>query len=312
MLSSLISGARDVRAPLVVGLILATTFWFYFGPNLPTPSEASGFLAFLYHTTSTLGASASITAGIFLAYMFGSLAVRISVWSVDLLDNASRWVASRIYDKYATPDRDMRAVANFVNGWSPIQHPMRYIAGRVRNWKIYQDSTFEEETLFKRIQSLVTERLAFAPPPLLRSLSRHAQSDFIQAFGHGGDVAGLTEDEMREGLVNVYTHQIQREVKGLTTRLRIRNAELYDDYDRLKTEGDLRISVAIPLLLLSAALAARWSPWFALLAFVCPILWLHGRELQDRAGAILGEALTEEVVTTPALDRLDRALGRVR
>lgn len=122
----------------------------------------------------------------------------------------------------------------------------------------------------------------------------------------------LTPADMKDGLTSVSEYRVHQEYAGLTTRLQVKNKDLYNDYDRLKAESDLRISLALPLAILAAALGVRWSPWFFAVALLSPALWMHGHELKYRAEDILAQAIVEGVMTSPTLDELDSALKRAR
>ena len=298
MLGSLISGARDVRVPLAVGLTLVAACWFYFGPLFPSESDATGFAEFLYRTTSLSGPSATIAGGLFVAYLLGSLAVRLGSALLSSIEHRSRFLASTIYGHLNKPAWVTRWLSNYINGGTLFQ---RFFG---RNRIAFYDST----------QPLVVDVLREADEDSLRALVLEAIPGWGNEMGiyEEQDLSKLSGDAMREVLATVYTHKVSQEVIGLATRLQINNKDLFDNYDRNLAEGALRVSIAAPVFLLAVSLGLQWSPWFFLIAIASPVLWIHGRELQAQASSVLSEALAERVMTSPALDDLRVRINRDR
>ncbi|MFI1169083.1 hypothetical protein ACH4UM_37340 [Streptomyces sp. NPDC020801] len=78
MLTNLLPGLRDVRAPLAAGCIWLLTLWLILEDRLPTRQQARGIWASLYRLGGLVGAGGVFAAGAFLAYLVGAvLSVRV-------------------------------------------------------------------------------------------------------------------------------------------------------------------------------------------------------------------------------------------
>ena len=75
MLSNVLPGLRELRAPLAAGYLWLTWSWLVWGDDLPTRAEVSGPLARLYAlepVVSKLGVAVVASVG---AYIVGSIAI---------------------------------------------------------------------------------------------------------------------------------------------------------------------------------------------------------------------------------------------
>jgi hypothetical protein len=78
VLTNVLPGLRDVRAPLSAGFIWLVTLWLLLEDRVPTRHEASGVWASLYRLGAVIGTTGVLAAGTFLAYLIGAvLAVRV-------------------------------------------------------------------------------------------------------------------------------------------------------------------------------------------------------------------------------------------
>ena len=82
---------------------------------------------------------------------------------------------------------------------------------------------------------------------------------------------------------------------------------MYAEIDRLKVEGELRLSVFWPVVLLSGLLARHWSPIALLLILVPPFLLRDGFQRLSQASAKTWGALVADEVTSPILDAMANA-----
>ena len=75
MLTSLLPGLRELRAPLSAGAIWLLSIWLVAEPSVPTSEEATGFVASVYRLGGLLSALGLGAALAFAAYVLGSLSV---------------------------------------------------------------------------------------------------------------------------------------------------------------------------------------------------------------------------------------------
>ena len=75
MLTSVLPGLRELRAPLSAGVLWLLVVWFSVEPSVPDPDEASGILASAYRLAEPLSAVGLGAVLGFAAYLVGSLSV---------------------------------------------------------------------------------------------------------------------------------------------------------------------------------------------------------------------------------------------
>lgn len=100
------------------------------------------------------------------------------------------------------------------------------------------------------------------------------------------------------------TLMVPVEADLLSANLRAVNDSLFQDYDRLRSEAELRYTLSIPLAVFVISLGILWHVWaFAGLLF-CLALLLYGRRDERRALQRLATALRLGVITSPIAEAL--------
>lgn len=82
------------------------------------------------------------------------------------------------------------------------------------------------------------------------------------------------------------------------TKLMVANERLHGDFDRLRSEAELRVNVALPLLVLSVILAAQLNWFFAFGGLVSVILCYQGLQRARAAQEVVLQALMAGVIDT--------------
>lgn len=98
---------------------------------------------------------------------------------------------------------------------------------------------------------------------------------------------------------------VERERDQLATRLQASNQSLYDSYDRLRAEAEMRFTLFAPLLALILVSAVQWS-WFAGLLVPVPlVLAAQGWLRQVEAQTVVTQALMTGLIASPTLQRIE-------
>lgn len=167
---------------------------------------------------------------------------------------------------------------------------------------------------------LVSERVREAQARLkAEGQSLHAIPDTLLGKEFEAFLAWKGEtDESREATLAIALHgQTLRELDLVGFRLMGDEPVLYGNVDRTRAEAELRVAVAVPLLLIGAALAFRTKPWgasvalAAAFAFVAAILIWQAQGRKERANDALVDAVFIGKVEAPAMDQLRRATNEV-
>lgn len=288
------AGAREVRAPLAVGLVLAAAWWFSFGKEFPSAREATGIPAFVYRTTDALGTSVSLAAGTFLCYLLGSILVNVAPKIAGFIASFGQTTASRLYDKYANSDRTLEPLRLAANGMNPLL-ANEWFAGRLTRTAAGEVGS--------HLRMRVEREMAEVHPDVLRRIAEEEHKVFQEVVRDPSE-STVTEADMRDDLVEATVWRMDREAPGLIVRLQVKSKDLYDEWDRLSAEADLRIALALPLAVLTAALAITWSPWFWLIGLLVPLVYVQGRDYRKQATSIVLAGLIEGVMESPTQEAL--------
>ena len=77
MLTSLLPGLRELRAPLAAGYIWLLAWWLAFEPRLADRAEATDLLQSLYRLDDALSGFGLAAVASFVAYLAGSLSMTL-------------------------------------------------------------------------------------------------------------------------------------------------------------------------------------------------------------------------------------------
>ncbi|MBF0686720.1 MAG: hypothetical protein IR158_02985 [Cellulomonas sp.] len=295
MIGSLVTGAREVRAPLAVGVILAAAWWFSFGKFFPAAPAATGLPEFLYRTVDVLGPSVSLAAGGFVCYLLGSILVNGAPKMAEFFVVGAQRVAAWLYIKYSNDDRPLEALRFAANGMNPL------LASR---WREEQMARKVSGSVGSHLRVRVERDIAQIHPTVLRVIAEEEHEAFREVVRNPAE-PGMSDADVRSDLLEATLWRIDQEAPGLVVRLQVKSKELYDEWDRLSAEADLRTAVPLPLAILTAALAISWSPWFWLAGLLAPLLYAQGRGYRQRATQIVLAGLIEGVMESPTLEALN-------
>jgi hypothetical protein len=140
---------------------------------------------------------------------------------------------------------------------------------------------------------------------LLRAHIQHLLADDRRLSSAAKQEPGandLADEELEDFVVKA----VSREIPRIARRMRGGENELFDEYDRLIAEAQLREITLIPLLILFVVLSATWS-WFFLAAIaVLPLLKRQAVYQREDGHAVVIDAILVGKVASPALERLQR------
>ncbi|SDU06425.1 hypothetical protein SAMN04489733_0828 [Amycolatopsis keratiniphila] len=293
MLSSLLPGLRELRAPLAAGYVWLLGLWLAFRPALPSPGQASGVYRDLLELGSWAGKAAVFAAATFAAYLLGTMSLAVTHWLDTVVTPLFRRSKLRsvawLEPKYRGRRRILRALRDaVVNKLSD-----RFLA----------DEEFRDKVLahVRGLQDFA-RRAGQEPPEIIAAVRsdehrRRAMDDYLHRWHLLRTVVRL----------DVYVESAKEDLDYVGPRLLGKEDQLYGEYDRQNAEGSLRIGLFLPLAFLVAVLAWRVSPW-CLPALVVPVKLLYlGSSSWAAAERNLAVALAAERVESPTLERLKSA-----
>lgn len=196
--------------------------------------------------------------------------------------------------------------------WRLWQKSPHVLTGPVRGWVMGEGSFPEVEGWLRNEFQAEMER---GRAPVMRSFlggcmtptgfEGFCTSDSIS--GDGRTISMYEGHDTVDMLAQAFVSEVMREKPAVETRIQMRHPELYAEIDRLKVEGEFRLSIFWPLTLLVVLLGWSWSPLALTLLVLPPLLARDGyRRIGESADKTWGALMAKEV-TSPTLDAMDAA-----
>jgi hypothetical protein len=299
VLSSLLPGLRDLRAPLAAGYIWLLNIWLLFGDDIPSQEEASGAFESLYRLgkfVPQLGKGIAIS---FVAYLIGALSQSASN---SLLGGWRRFI-DRVIDAQNPRSWLMRGGGG---GWlrilwrRTVSRDQTVISPRF-NRGVHQYASHIRRRINDAAQksrlSLV-EILPMMSEDLRRRLLTHDRS--------------LTDEGIERAFNTLLRQAFSADREILRARLIADEQMLYGEFDRYQSEAEFRSSISIPLGGLAIILAVLIHPIWLLFLFVIVWLWVQADLLEDRADLALIAGVTAEKIDSPTLQAAEAAIQQAR
>lgn len=142
-------------------------------------------------------------------------------------------------------------------------------------------------------------------PPIMRSWGQDA-SENPESIRMGHRIVPKepgTDGELWFWLYDIAEASIERELdSGLPMQLQIEREALYNDFDRVRAESELRAAIVVPLLVLVVILAVGGSPWWLVALLVPAWLLRQGVQAHVEAQQRLQAAVRHEVIKSPSVE----------
>lgn len=301
MLTSLLPGIRDLRAPLAAGYLWLITLGLTLEPHVPDQAQATGLMASIYRLADGLSAVGLGVAASFVAYLIGSLSLALGTTPL-----------RKLAPQTLNPER-----AGFWNAipsgsLSGLMQVARETRERLEDLLSLSDTSLEAElkrwsepgirlhrqTLWDRVTAFIRLRRRPHKPTRLTSNS---------------PAPAPPEEEQEQILFRALVVDLD---VVTTTRLLGKDPDLYSAIDRSRAEGEFRLAIIPPLVMLGILVAVRLGGLVGgvvavvAVGFAVGLHWDSVRH-QREANALLVDALADGRVKSPSLERFEaRALER--
>lgn len=298
MLAAILPGLRDLRTPLVAGYLYLLLAWLLLRDSVFRSAANSEWGQRLSELSNLLGVSATAAAVSFAAYLVGS------VLSWRRVGHSGEKTFARL----------LRQVNQLPSG------VYARIPSKVREWlrsRGQSASELDYETrrwIWDRLQRMLDRGLNATNLARSRAMAPDFTRALAKSLEHMHldpplDTAEMTKDQQRRQRENDNRVALEYALSGiiaaefdlLAVRMQIERESLWNDYDRLRSEAELRFTLLPPLTLLVVVAAVMWTP-FALLGLVLPVVLLRqGLTDQKAADQKVWQALTTEVIESPTM-----------
>jgi hypothetical protein len=276
MLAALLPALRDLRTPLAVGYLWLIFLWLAFHRHLPDPDTATGLSKDVIQLGQQLGRPIVLAALTFAAYILGSITT----------------------ERRFTP----QAVVADLLEWRGQYRLASRLGLSAPPWVELGVSDQSEQDL----ESYINQRLAAIthgkkPEDVGREINTLTFGDF-----DGEDPPPPNPITFGSRCMS----QITGEFGLMSIRLQVQNRDLFETYDRKRSEGEFRVGTAIPLCLIIPMLALQSSAWWLILLPLPVMLAVQGRLRLREAKEQIVQALVLGIIEAPFLQRLEERLSR--
>jgi hypothetical protein len=279
MFAAVLPGVRYIRTPLTVGYMWFLVLWLALGHLLPTPSRANGLLAEILRISHVVGPAGTAVAVSVAAYLVGILLVPLSFKLIRVSGTALRRTAAAVL----TPGHLRYASA---------QSALRNVVAERLSARFCSDEAFRCAVLD------AAEAMPGDRDVLPRDRSSLEQMVLSNGYARYQLVVATVDlDSLVEDLMD--------ELSYIAQRLQGRNADIYEDYNRLQAEADFRLAIFFPIASLFGVLAIRWQPlWWIGTAAAFALLYV-GVASRVEAEKMLATAMAAGRIDDPELQRVD-------
>jgi hypothetical protein len=325
MLTNILPGLRDFRAPLAAGYLWLLAVYVAFEPDVRR--NAQGIwqsFSRLEHTFTSFAIGVGVT---FFAYLVGSISqtllaslVRTDTPSLvgdyEVVLNtrplpASYPIGPRQKGRFA------RLVSRTMNSYgSSGEAAITDLARRVDEFAIAIREAARPVQADKPIRFVLEALATGLPSSFLTDDVREALrpvEDLIhppnRRWGYAHGLDENTEEQLREHVDMEFKRRIVRELRLARTSLLGNHDAIFSEIDRVKSEAEFRGAVAVPLLGLAVAIGWRASAWAVPIGLIAAsMLWVSARKHARNSTDLLLEALRLGRATAPSIDYIDQAI----
>jgi hypothetical protein len=268
ILASLLPGLRDLRAPLAAGYLWLAIIWIAWGREQSNLSDRHDLLGDVHGLAQNAGPVAVGVALSFIAYVLGIL-------SINVLGGVRNFTRRAINQFLRSRNRTRRTIAK---------------AGQ----RILSTGGDDENT--REIGEELIQWIPFDWHPTATVIVQERWEQANRQQPKGKPTA-LFVARFRRLLI--------KDLPLVPFRLMGKDPELYGEYDRLRSEGDFRLAVADPSLVLTIQLSITES-WLWLVALPgVIILQVLGAQKISASNNLLLDAIRAGRVESPVLAMLD-------
>jgi hypothetical protein len=280
-LSNLLPGLRDLRTPLVAGYAWLLGLWLTLS-GVETTATAGAHLAEVMAPLTRYFGPGMVLAGLTVtAYLIGSLTQASSRTVIPGIGIA-QWFANAGFRFTGVGIWSV----NTLDGLSRATLAREADLERFATWALDEDHD-------KWVQGAFSDVF----PQLLRAHSRLSASEQLI----------LERRQATRGTTNRILDEL--DLPSAAVRLRIADKDLWESYDRLQAEAELRLSLGFPLMLIAWGVAGTGLWLSAMVGLLALALFASGRLRSRLATGVLLTCLVSEVFHDP---RVDAARARIR
>jgi hypothetical protein len=286
VLAAILPGLRDLRTPLACGYIWLLNLWLWFGSRIPKAGHGNKLIDRIHDVSGTFGTPTLLAVLTFAAYLIGSITIIPYRWAL-VHERKTPALSGLLFQGYVLNYPGFTAkvtilIKSFFSpsglGNSSAQQLREYTRSVI-------DATLDrlgKDTFEAREENIV--------------LSEESRAEIVATPGR----TTAKKDLQYELLLK----QVIFEIPQVVGQALSRKKDIYDEYDRLVAEAQLRFSIALPLGALFVTAGSLLSWWITVGLISLPVLIFYGFSQLQSATTVLVQGLVNTDITAPTLDRL--------
>ncbi|MDG9678330.1 hypothetical protein [Micromonospora sp. DH14] len=297
MLTSLLPGIRHLRAPLAAGYILLVAGWIGFGPWLRDQGAASPVIENLIVVGGWLDKAAILAAATFCAYLLGIISTTTNgLFRPDVEQHAYFREIGSMLEGGGEPTHWLWLKAHYTGPPTVVAPIVNAVTGVL-------DDQFKENDEYaaelRREFCRTYEAYQRSHPELTPVLPQDIP--IMEHLAEQTTLRWILPSLDQQGFSN--SRQVLEDLDPTAQRLIGVDQELYNEFDRVRSEAEFRLSLILPLTLLFAVTAWRSSQWLLLGLAVCFLLARIGRREYVHSYELLTQWILAGRIKSPALER---------
>lgn len=277
MLINLLPGVRELRTPLAVGYSLLLASYLTFFDRLREWILTSGVGRDLKNLAGYAGVGPSLAALTFLAYIIGSL------W----IEMVSPVVRAMLHKAVLSPYYGIRIKVMVRRAQKSLDEVAIYGNNRLLD----PDFMVHEERFRKRLEKIIVDRIrrAYTDVPEFKvAFKERLSPDQVEGIG----IAPLPQLVTRVMDIRHHVNDLAEDFRNVPARLLGKEPDVWNSWDRLRSEAEFRTAISTAVFTLSVALAVRVSSWLIVIGLlVSSALWSLGTKKERSANSVLFEAV---------------------
>lgn len=306
MLAQILPGFRDFKTPLITGYLWLVIVWIFVGMPIPSKDETTGALGMINWLTGYTSSATILAVLSFLAYVIGILL------TIDVK------LATRLVSRFGfTLERQPNDKGK--SRWKRLPH--RDNVSYRRSMANDSGSTLLKLlwAAFTRVEANNVPWKAVYDEYLLPIPPVEEYDELKQELA--GNEAELNRTLRKTALRRLSTDlsaEMDQEIPVLATKLQEKNKDLFDSYDRDRSEAEFRLSIAPPIAVLAVQLLVlSFSGDLVLGAMAC-LFGLTASIILLRKGwlkvldstSVVVTALEIGTISSHVIERLEGLKGR--
>lgn len=306
MLAQILPGFRDFKTPLITGYLWLVIVWTLIGMPIPSKDETTGAMGLINWLTGYTSSATILAVLSFLAYVIGILV------TVDVK------FATRLVSRFGfTLERQMNDKDRLK--WKRLPH---------RDNVSYRRSLANESgsTLlkllwdaFSRVETNNVPWQTVHSEYKLPVIDDHEIDVLKQELDNNDNELQrrLRKDALR-ALSPTLSREMDDEIPVLATKLQEKNKDLFDSYDRDRSEAEFRLSIAPPVAVLSVLVFILGLSGSLILGITVAVFGLSASVVLLRKGwlkvldstSVVVTALEIGTISSHVIEKLEGLKGR--